>query len=184
MIGPGLAWIAPLKITDINSCMAAVQPDTSTCLGSEQTTIRKEKPQEARLPPVSNTVFFFFLFFCFWTQRPPSATVFFPPSLSLWNQTISGALWCIIGAISTTHHTLSGAVAGQQQQRGTLLSLSLSISLALYPTNCFTLTGLAAITIVGVMGLANYSRSGLSRPSPAATREHRADVLILQNMAS
>ena len=84
-----------------------------------------------------------------------------------------------------THHTLSGTVARQQQKRVTMLlsvSLSLSIPLALYPTNCFTLTGLTAITFVGVMGLANYSSSGLSGLSPAVTREHRADVLILQNM--
>lgn len=50
LIGHGLAWIAPLKITDINSCMAAIQPDTSTCLAREQTAIRKEKVPNASSP--------------------------------------------------------------------------------------------------------------------------------------
>lgn len=50
------------------------------------------------------------------------------------------------------------------------------IALVFYPTNCFTLAGLAAITFVGVMGPANYSSSSLSRLDLAATRERRADT--------
>lgn len=34
--------------------MAAIQPDTSTCLGGEQTAIRKDKPQVAHLSQVCN----------------------------------------------------------------------------------------------------------------------------------
>lgn len=135
--------------------MAAIQRDTSTCLASEQTAIRKEKSQMPHLPPASK------LFLVFFRQLPPSATVFPPSVLSLWFQPIIRALWCIIGAIRRTHITCSQAL--WLDGRGyPVLSLPLSLPLSLlslYCTNCFPLRGLASITFVGVMGLANYSRS-------------------------
>lgn len=87
MIGPGLAWIAPLKITDINSCMAAIQPDTSTCLGSEQSAIRTEKTPERlvsllSLNPISFFFFFFFVGFVFGPEGLALQQSFFSSALS------------------------------------------------------------------------------------------------------
>lgn len=108
LIGPGLAWIAPLKITDINSCMAAIQPDTSTCLACEQTAIRKKKIPKCLISLLPLNCFLF----C--RQLFPSATVFILCTFTanpVHHQGSPVHNWC---HSHNAYHMLSGTVAGRQ----------------------------------------------------------------------
>lgn len=57
LIGPGFAWIGHLKITAINSCVAATQPDASSRLGRERPAITGRKSPE-RLVSLTSLPFF------------------------------------------------------------------------------------------------------------------------------